>query len=88
VITTPVGGIVDIIQEGETGFLVPRDDLESLADRIWRLRRDRGLRLRMGLAGRKRVESHFNGATVAATVVGLMRRAAESQPPRGWVASG
>jgi glycosyltransferase involved in cell wall biosynthesis len=83
VITTPVGGIVDIIQDGETGFLVPRDDLEALADRIRRLRQDRAMRIGMGLAGRKRVETHFNGATVAATVVGLLRRAAESRPRHG-----
>jgi glycosyltransferase involved in cell wall biosynthesis len=78
VVTTPTGGIVDVVEEGRTGFLVPRDDLEALVDRIRRLRADGALRLEMGLAGRRRVESHFNGATVAATVLELLHRAAAS----------
>ena len=79
VVTTPVGGIVDVVEEGKTGFLVPRDDLEALADRVRRLRGDRTLRLEMGAAGRRRIESRFNGATVAATVVDLLQRAAASR---------
>ena len=79
VVTTPVGGIVDIIEEGRTGFLIQRDDLEALADRVRRLRADRDMRLELGAAGRRRVESHFNGATVAATVVDLLQQAAASR---------
>jgi glycosyltransferase involved in cell wall biosynthesis len=78
VITTPVGGIVDAVQEGETGYLVPKDDVDALADRIRRLKADRALRLRMGAAGRKRVEARFDAATIAASVVDLLKRAAAS----------
>ena len=80
VISTPVGGVVDVVDEGETGYLVPKDDVEALADRIRRLREDRALRLRMGLAGRKRVEARFNAATIAATVVDLLEQAAATRP--------
>jgi glycosyltransferase involved in cell wall biosynthesis len=79
VVTTPVGGIVDVVEEGRTGFLVPRDDLEALAGRIRQLRADRALRLEMGAAGRRRVESRFDGAKVAATVVDLLLQAAASR---------
>ena len=84
VISTPTGGVTEVVQEGETGYLVPRDDLAALADRIRRLRADRGLRLRMGAAGRRRVEAHFNAQTIARTVVDLLKRAAasRSQQPR------
>ncbi|TMA71610.1 MAG: glycosyltransferase family 4 protein [Deltaproteobacteria bacterium] len=76
--------VTEVVQEGETGYLVPRDDLAALADRIRRLRADRGLRLRMGAAGRRRVEAHFNAQTIARTVVDLLKRAAasRSQQPR------
>jgi glycosyltransferase involved in cell wall biosynthesis len=76
VISTPVGGVVDVVLDGETGYLIPKDDLASLADRIGRLRQDRELRLRMGLCGRQRVESHFNADTIASSVVDLLKHAA------------
>lgn len=79
VITTPVGGVVDVVADGETGYLIPRDDVDALADRIRRLRDDRALRLGMGLAGRKRVETRFNAATIADFVVDLLKRAAASR---------
>jgi glycosyltransferase involved in cell wall biosynthesis len=80
VISTPVGGVVDVIEDGTTGYLVPKDDRAALADRIRRLTADRALRLRMGIAGRQRVERRFNAETIAATVVDLLERAAASRP--------
>ena len=82
VIATPVGGIVDVIEEGKTGYLVPRDDLAALAHHIWLLRQSRELRVRLGLNGRRRVESHFNGENIAATVVDLLKGAAASKPSK------
>src|SRR5207248_9118420 len=79
VIATPTGGVTEVVQEGETCYLVPRDDLAALADRIRRLRADRGLRLRMGAAGRRRVEAHFNAQTIARSVGDLLTRAAASR---------
>ena len=79
VIITPVGGVVDVVADGETGYLITRDDVDALADRIRRLRDDRALRLGMGLAGRKRVETRFNAATIADFVVDLLKRAAASR---------
>ena len=79
VITTPVGGVVDVVQDGETGYLIPRDDVAALADRIRRLRDDPELRVRMGMCGRARVEAHFNGDTIAATVVDVLKQAAASR---------
>jgi glycosyltransferase involved in cell wall biosynthesis len=78
VITTPVGGIPDIVQDGETGCLIARDDMAALTDRLRMLKQDRGRRLRMGLSARKRVETHFNSETIATTVANLLRRAAAS----------
>jgi glycosyltransferase involved in cell wall biosynthesis len=48
VVATAVGGIVEQVQEGRTGFLTPPGDGTSLADRIARLLTDATLRQRMG----------------------------------------
>jgi len=48
VVATAVGGIVEQIQDGRTGFLTPPGDSISLADRIARLLTDATLRQRMG----------------------------------------
>ncbi len=53
VIATAVGGIPNLITEGETGFLIPNGDADALADRIMRLAADNDLRLQMGKNGRK-----------------------------------
>ena len=43
-----VGGILEQIVEGRTGFLVPAGDAPALAERVLELLADEGLRLRMG----------------------------------------
>jgi glycosyltransferase involved in cell wall biosynthesis len=55
VVATRVGGVPDVIREGVHGFLVEPGDVDALADRLATLARDRGLRERMGAAGRERV---------------------------------
>lgn len=60
VIGTPQGTMKEVIVDGETGYLIPPDDPEILADRILRLVRDHAERLRMGAAGRARVENIYN----------------------------
>ena len=58
-VSTDVGSIRDIVEEGVTGFLVGAGDGESLAERLVRLMSDAGLRARMGAAARERAERLF-----------------------------
>jgi glycosyltransferase involved in cell wall biosynthesis len=53
-VVTGVGGMPEVINDGEQGFVVPPGDTRALADRIVTLLEDEGLRLRMGDAGRAR----------------------------------
>ena len=72
VVASRVGGIPEIVVEGETGYLVDFDpaDLDGftteLADRIERLLKDPTLAARMGKAGRERVVQHFGWPAIAA----------------------
>ncbi len=59
VIATNLGGSLDQIVEGVTGFLVPPADPEHLAQRLEQLAKDPDLRRRMGIAGRERITREF-----------------------------
>ena len=56
-ITTPVGGIPEVITDGETGLLVEPGNIEQLATAICSLATDESLRLRLGKAARNQVKS-------------------------------
>jgi glycosyltransferase involved in cell wall biosynthesis len=59
VVASRVGGLPDLVSDGETGFLVPPGDGVALARAVEVLARDPALRRRMGVAGRRRVEAEF-----------------------------
>jgi glycosyltransferase involved in cell wall biosynthesis len=60
---TRVGGIPEIIDHGQTGYLVDRRDSAAMANRILELLRDPDLRRRMGEAGRQVAVDKFNHKT-------------------------
>jgi glycosyltransferase involved in cell wall biosynthesis len=55
VVATRVGGIPDVVRDGEDGFLVEPGATDELAERLARLAEDPELRERLGGAGRERV---------------------------------
>jgi starch synthase len=78
VVASAVGGIKEVVVDGETGFLVPIEFIEGtfklanpekfsrdLAARINQLLKDRQLRDRFAKAGRKRAEEHFSWTKIA-----------------------
>jgi phosphatidylinositol alpha-1,6-mannosyltransferase len=54
------GGIPAAVRDGETGLLVDAEGVDPVAEAIGRLLDDAGLRARLGAAGRRSVESHYN----------------------------
>ena len=58
-ISTTEGGIPGIVDDGKTGYLVPKHDAVALADKIEMFIRDIDLRHKMGLAGREKFEREF-----------------------------
>ena len=65
VIVTPCGDIERLVREAESGFVVPFDDVEALADRMARLVESAQLRRRAGDAGRSLVERSYGRAVLA-----------------------
>jgi glycosyltransferase involved in cell wall biosynthesis len=71
VVATRVGGIPEVVRDGETGFLVPRGDSAAAARHIIQLARDPELRNRMGGAGRRLAEAEFDVRKNTAAVLRL-----------------
>ena len=85
VVASAVGGIKEVVVDGETGFLIPLDRLNEspfeatnpekfardLAARVNELMKNPQLRERFGKAGRKRAEENFSWSTIAAKTKAL-----------------
>jgi glycosyltransferase involved in cell wall biosynthesis len=69
VVSTDSGGPSDLIEDGETGYLVPVGDEEAFADRCLRLLSDEQLRRRMGARGREVAREMFAKESVARRTV-------------------
>jgi glycosyltransferase involved in cell wall biosynthesis len=68
VVATAVGGLLDAVEDGVTGILVPPRDPEALRAALERLLADADLRSRLGSAARERARELFSreAATTAA----------------------
>jgi glycosyltransferase involved in cell wall biosynthesis len=73
VITTAIGGIPDIVEDGITGHLLLPGDGHALGEVIRRLVDDPGLRRSFSLAARRRALTHFDAHTNAARILDLAR---------------
>jgi glycosyltransferase involved in cell wall biosynthesis len=64
VVSTRVGGVREVVADGETGLLAPAGDDAALAEQILRLANDPDRRERMGQLGRQRADSLFREKTM------------------------
>lgn len=60
VIGTSAGAIPEVVVHGETGIIVPVDDVPALADAMRLLLADKPLRMHLGLVGQDRQETLFS----------------------------
>jgi colanic acid/amylovoran biosynthesis glycosyltransferase len=60
VVSTYHAGIPEVVQDGESGFLVPERDVDALVEKLERLIEDPELRLGMGRNGRHFVEEQYD----------------------------
>lgn len=73
VIATRVGGVPEVVKDGETGILVERSNISQLAEALIKLIENPELRLRMGLAGRAYVEQNYRWQDNVASMEKLYR---------------
>lgn len=78
VVASDVGGISDIVADGETGLLTPPGDSPAIAAAILRLLADADLRERMGEAGRRRMERLFDARLWARSLHAVYQQAVDA----------
>jgi phosphatidylinositol alpha 1,6-mannosyltransferase len=64
VVATAIGGLRDLVVDGETGLVVPPRDPAALRGALARLLDDEELRRRLGAAGRRRAQERFSWPAV------------------------
>jgi glycosyltransferase involved in cell wall biosynthesis len=79
-VVTRVGALDEVVVDGETGLVVPKDDGAALAAALERLLEDAPYAARLGKAGRERVERFLNWDAVVARMAPGLERAALGEP--------
>jgi glycosyltransferase involved in cell wall biosynthesis len=74
IVACKVGGIPEVVADGETGLLVDANDPKAFADALLILLQDSDLRTQMGNAGLERVKGAFQlQETIDATFQSFVR---------------
>jgi glycosyltransferase involved in cell wall biosynthesis len=74
VVASQVGGIVDVIKDGETGLLVPQKDPEALAEAVLRVLQDPALARRLGEQGYVYATKFFDWDRITDRLEAVYRR--------------
>ena len=80
VVTTRVGALSEILIDGETGLFIPPNSPEKLTEAICELGKDPVRRRKMGNAGRRHAEQHFDGAKSYSKLIALIKSVADARP--------
>jgi glycosyltransferase involved in cell wall biosynthesis len=72
VVSTPISGITELVEDGVNGLLIPPDSPRELAESLARLARDAELRNRLGRAGEAIVRSRFDHRATIGRLVELL----------------
>ena len=82
VVASAVGGIGESVDDGRTGYLVPRGDVDTLRARIGALIADAGLRVRLGQSGRAMYEARFTVEHFVSKTLAVYREVLAPRIPR------
>jgi glycosyltransferase involved in cell wall biosynthesis len=82
VVASQVGGLIETVQDGFTGLLVPPGDPVALRGALLKLLTDEEMRKRMGAAGRLRVEQHYTTHRMVERTLAVYRQMLERETER------
>lgn len=77
IVATNGGGTPELVLGGQTGLLVPSRDAEVLTNRVLELLDNRGLARKLGMEGRRRIETSFSLDAMTNAYLSLYRRVAD-----------
>jgi len=79
-VASNAGGIPEVVEHGETGFLAEIGDVEKMAEYTLRLLKDDKLHQQFSEAGLKRVRKHFCGQSIVSQYEEVYQRVIENEP--------
>jgi len=82
VVATRVGGVPDLVTEGETGYLVDHGDVARTAEALVQLLTDPDLRGRLGARAAARARLDFHPEAVARRTLAVYQQIVEEDRPR------
>jgi len=77
VITTDVGGLPEVVDDGITGFIVPPRNSEALAEAIVKLLKDENVRKQMGENAYKKLKTDFSWDNIAEKTIEVYKKVIE-----------
>lgn len=81
VIATNIGGLPDIVRDGETGFIIQAQDQDALANRLHQLIENHDMRKSFSHAARQQAETLFDAETNAMRVIKILQDVAQKGKP-------
>jgi glycosyltransferase involved in cell wall biosynthesis len=82
IVTFDVEGAREVVDDGNTGYIVPLQDVDVLADRLRQLLESEDLRRRLGVAARERVEGRWDVDRMVAGISEVYRRVESAKIPQ------
>jgi glycosyltransferase involved in cell wall biosynthesis len=80
VITSEGGAVFDLIKDGVDGLIVPRENSDALAERILMLIQNPAERLRMAVAGYRKVEEMYSPSDMAESMLAVYASMLAGEP--------
>jgi glycosyltransferase involved in cell wall biosynthesis len=81
VVATNVGGVSEVVRDGENGILVPPNDATRLAEAIQHLLDNKDIRINFGRDGRKWVVKHFSSEVIVRRLYGIYKEMLDRKRP-------
>jgi len=74
VIVSNVGGLPEVIENGKTGLVVPKENPDALCEAMIKLINDKNYRKKLGLAGCKKVEHEYDWDKNVSLVINIYNK--------------